>query len=167
MKVGVTARDITGQQTKFQFYRWLDAWTPTYPDDAMVASINALDTELVSLLQAVSDAGFQELMVSEIRGFGSAALTTGQDYPYCSDKAVFVFLKEDGGLALLEVPGPKNDIFIAGTDVVDLENANVASFTAAIINGSAVCDTAGNLYKTCLRAYRTGLGAKPKLPGGK
>lgn len=174
VKAGVEAADLQKVKTRSNFYYWDSTWDSAYPGDAGAYPATALADALADLetyvtkMQAVSDAGLVGIMVSEIRGFGSATMYPGstEPYLYCSDRCVLQILTQSGGISHPSFPAPKEAAFLTGSDVLDLTNADVQALATALTSGG-VCDDAGNIYKAVLSGYRDSIGAKGKNPGGR
>ena len=165
-KAGLTFEDQQRSTRKSQFYYHPAGWDPTIPDTAIADAMAELATTATPLFQAVSAGTLREIMVSECRGFGGFTITGSGKYPYASDKLSFDVLREDGGVSVLDYAcAPKDSIFTAGSEAVNLADANVAGLVA-LVEGGKMFDIAGNKLKKVLRGYRTGTPMKAIQPGG-
>lgn len=167
MKAGLNVKDLSGQESKSQFWYWPAAWTAAFPDTALADTLTMLKA-YATLFADTSEGAGQEVMASEVRGFNDAAAwpsVVGEPYYLGFNKAVFDLQRDDSGRSLLKVPAPKLAIFVEGSDRIDTAHADVAALAAALTSGN-VSTSSGIPYKLLLTGYRTGKKNRGKAPGG-
>lgn len=106
-----------------------DAFTGTFrlPDDALDVDAVALGASIGTLTNASPG----------MLGVTRHVATTPQEAvpgPYgSSDLAVFTFECDDGSPAVVAIPAPRPDIFVANTERVDALDVDVAAFIADML----------------------------------
>lgn len=156
-----------GQRSQAPVPMWL--WPPTWINDTIPA--DGLDQCLTALevgatkLAAITNGAIRELQATEIRGV-QGSVGAGE-FTRSTDKMVFMMLTEQGHQRRLEVGcAPMDAVLDADGQTILLENALIQAIITAIVD-AGLCDTSGNNYTACLRAFRDSSGAKGKKPGGR
>jgi hypothetical protein len=144
LRFGGTFRDARGQTGRTGAYVQLEAGTGNYNDAVNLAE------DVVAAIEACSNAAL-------IGGYGLTAQVmnpdmygTNEAFANVEDKAVLTFLTSAYGLAKIEIPAPKSDIFLLDQETVDLAATDVAALAAAVVlvgtHGETVCNKAGANY---------------------
>jgi hypothetical protein len=123
----VTFRDKKGQTAKTSFY--------STGADLAAALANAQAT--VPLVEAVSAGA-----VSSVHGLAETPptaityATTAAKYDNAEDKAELVFTDAEGGVHRYQIPIPKDGVFLADDETVNVAQADVAALIANFIGGT-------------------------------
>lgn len=112
--------------------------------------------DLVSALQAVSDCGILGVVFQRVSPHEG---TTGTgSYKTASDRAVFGLRSSSNTTGLLNVPGPKEDIFLSDHKTVDMTDSRIVDLVTAI--QAVLGDSAGTAWAT------VGVGQRQKVRKG-
>jgi len=97
----------------------------------------ALGLAFISAAQALSNAAYNGGMGLEQTPQFPGALGTQAVYGSVEDKAKFTYVDAKGNIHRVEVPAPKESIFLTDGMTVDTSNADVITFNQVMLNSSA------------------------------
>jgi hypothetical protein len=124
LKESVTYRDAKGNTGRVSFYV---ASTGTVASEQLAANT------VVNSIAALTNALEQSRTGPGTSVAGLVTYGTNAEFPSIEDKAVFTFADANGGLHRFQIPAPKLAIFDADGETVDKTQADVVTFTSALV----------------------------------